>query len=91
MSFRSPFDDAQWNEAAQTHREMRRNLFKLHEQYAPRTPRQRELLRRYRHLIRLFREELLKPRGKIDPDALNDLSVRAAECYVEYAMRRGVR
>jgi hypothetical protein len=91
MSFHRPFDDVQWDAASLTHRQMRRNLQNLREQFPPRSRQQRELLRKYRNVARLFREELLKPRGKIDPDVLNDLSATAAEHYVEYAMRRGVR
>jgi len=91
MRFYLPFHDVQFESAAQTHREMRRHLSNLREQYPPRSRRQRELLRRYREIIQLFRAELLKPRGKIGPDVLNDLSATAAECYVEYVMRRGVR
>ena len=91
MRFYSPFDDVQFDGALQTHREMRVNLAQLRERYPPRSRRQRELLRRYRDVVRLFRDELLGPRGKIDPDVLNELSATAAECYVEYVMRRGVR
>ena len=91
MRFHLPLGDVQFNGAAQTHREMRSNLAILRERFPPQSQRQRDLLRQYRNVIRLFRDELLKPRGKIDPDVLNDLSATAAECYVEYAMRRGVR
>ena len=91
MRFHASFDDVQFHGAAQTHREMRQNLTDLRERFPPQSGRQRELLRRYRDVVRLFREELLKPRGKIEPDVLNDLSATAAECYVEYATRRGVR
>ena len=91
MRFHAPFDDVQFHAAAQTHREMRRNLTDICGRFPPQSQRQRELLRRYRDVIRLFQEELLKPRGKIEPDVLNDLSATAADCYVEYAMRRGVR
>ena len=91
MRFHSPLDDVQWDAAVHTHREMRRNLSNLQEQFPPRSRHERQLLRQYRDVIRLFRQELLRPRGKIDPDVLNDLSESAVRCYVEYVMSRGVR
>ena len=88
MRFHLPLDDVQWNRAAQQHAQMRQHLYRLKESHAPRTGKQRQMLRRYRTIIQDFARELMRPRDRIDPQRLNDLKEDASNVYVSYLIDR---
>jgi hypothetical protein len=61
MRFHLPFDDLQWQCAAERHRKMRLHLRQLRVNYPPRSVEETALMREYRDKIQEFGRELLKP------------------------------
>jgi len=88
MRFHSPLDDVQWDRAVRQHAQMRTNLQHLRRRFPPRGQKQRAALRAYRNAIQDFGRELIKPRDRIDPEALNALSIRIGARFVAYVNSR---
>ncbi len=88
MRFQRPFDDVQWDAAAERHRDMRAHLQELRRRHASRSSEEARLLKIYRDRIQAFGRELLKPVARIDPDVLNELSEGAVAAFVDYAAAR---
>jgi hypothetical protein len=89
MRFRLPFDDVQYQAAANAHIKMRKNLRDLRQAFPPRDPEETALLKQYRELIQEFARELQKPIARINPARLNELSGRMLLAFVAYASIRG--
>jgi hypothetical protein len=84
MRFYLPFDDVQFQAAVTAHTGFRNNLRRLRRRFQPRSPDEIESLRRYRDAIQEIGRELLKPRGKIDAERLNELIGNAVDMFVAY-------
>ena len=84
MQFHLPFDDAQRNDAAKRYNDLRRYLSQLRDRYPPRSRTERAILRTCRRINQDFARELLKPRGRISPTRLNELSQAFTFAVVEY-------
>jgi len=84
MRFHPPFDDVQWNEAAERYNDLRKYLSRLRDRYPPQSRTERAMLRTCRRINQDFARELLKPRGRISPDMLNDLDQAFTFAVVEY-------
>jgi hypothetical protein len=87
MRFHVPFDDVQFATALTTYRQMRLNLRALRRHFPPASIEAERLLNQYRKLIDEFGRQLARPRGRINPRRLNDLSELAVIAYVNYAAR----
>ena len=84
MQFYLPFDDVQYAAALKTHRQVRINLRQLRRSFPPITVETARLLKHYRDLIQEFGRHLSRPRGRIDPRRLNDLSEQMVKTFINY-------
>jgi len=73
MSFHSPIDDVQWNQAKIIYARMRSNAKMLDEKYPPQTADEKDILHSYKRYVRAYGKELLRPHRAIDVDRLNSL------------------
>jgi hypothetical protein len=74
----------QWNEATKRYNDLRNYIRRLREKHPPRSRNERALLQGCRQRNQAFARELVKPRGKIRVELLNELSEAIVRAAVEY-------
>ena len=85
MTYRRPFDKAQWHQAKLVYKGLRSNLRMLRRDFPAHTIEESNILIEYAAIIRQFGEELLKPLRKIDVSKLNKLDGDSIRAYIAYS------